>query len=36
MKPKPMYTVPDREVIEKTVQKYHYRRRHRVGLPSTV
>ena len=36
MKPKPMYTVPDREVIEKTVQKYHYRRRYRVVLRSTV
>lgn len=36
MKPKPMYTVPDREVIEKTVQKYRYRRRYRVVLRSTV
>lgn len=36
MKPKPMYTVPDREVIEKTVQKYYYRRRYRVVLRSTV
>lgn len=36
MKAKPMYTIPDREVIEKAVQKYRYRQRYRVILRSTV
>lgn len=36
MKPKPIYTVPDSEVLEKAVQKIRHKRRFVVVLRSTV
>jgi len=36
MKSKPIYTVPDRTVLEKAVQKYRYKRRYRIVLRSTL
>lgn len=36
MKRETVYTVPDREVLERAVQKYQYKRRYRIVLRSTV
>ena len=36
MKSKPMYTVPDRAVLEKVIQKYRYKRRYGIVLRSTL
>lgn len=36
MKPKPLYTVPERPVLEKVVQRHRYKRRYGIVLRSTV
>lgn len=36
MKPKPLYTVPERHILEKAVQKHRYKRRYGIVLRSTV
>jgi signal peptidase I len=36
MKPKPLYTVPERQILEKVVQKHRYKRRYGIVIRSTV
>lgn len=36
MKPKPLYTVPERHILEKVVQRQRYKRRYGIVLRSTV
>ena len=36
MKPKPLYTVPERHILEKVVQKHRYKRRYGIVIRSTV
>ena len=36
MKPKPLYTVPERQTLEKVVQKHRYKRRYGIVIRSTV
>ena len=36
MKPKPLYTVPERKILEKVVQKHRYKRRYGIVIRSTV
>ena len=36
MKPKPIYSVPDPEVLERTIEQYRHKRRYGIVLRSTV
>ena len=36
MKPKPLYTVPERQILETVVQKHRYKRRYGIVIRSTV